>query len=316
MKTFVFLLRKNSIIVFTISFYILSIYFFFFDASIIFWLFFSIIFFLFSHYFLIEIKKTQITTLLLMIAVVTLFLLLLNWFNNFFYLLWILIFNIWVFFLFWTIYDEIYNRIQISSYNVFTRWTKIYTLFLSITFAVVFLWTYRTFNLTCPQLSSFTTNFSKHILQKIWFKSHNISKIKLKDVANYIWKDEKILTWEKVILSWTNLTWNNIKTNWNITFWNLFSIAFLKNVILNQIMQNKKLLEKNVCEIIVWKIKDEYQKPWFQFAVIFLMFMLFYPIIFLILFILSFLNLIWFKLMNLAKIYKFKTVVEDVEVIE
>lgn len=324
MKNIFLLLRKNIVIVFTMSFYILSIYFLFFDAKILLWLFFSVIFFLFTHFFLIEIKKTQITNLLLIISVITLFLLLVIWFHNFLYVLWIIFFNIWVFFLFWTIYDEIYNRIEISSYNLFTRWTKIYALFLSLSFSVAFLWTYRSFDLTCTQISSFTSNFSKHIFTKVWMQSHNIDNLKLKDIANYIWKDKSnknLLTWDNLINTWSNLSWNilswdRIKDIKNITFWSIVSIDFWKNVILNQIMENKTLLDKNVCNIIVWKIKTEYHKSGFQFTVMFLLFMLFYPIIRLFLFILSFINFIFFKLMNLSKIYKFKTIVDDVEVIE
>ena len=280
----------------------------FFDAKILLWLLFAVLFFLLAHYFLIEIKKTQITNLLLIISVLTLFLLFVNWFNNFFYVLWIILFNVWVFFLFWTVYDEIYNRIQISSYNLFTRWTKIYAMFLSLTFAMAFLWTYRNFGLTCGQISSFTSKVAQHVLKNFWFNSQNINNVKLKDIANYIWKDninKKLFTWENLIKTWNN-----------ITFWSLISIKFWKNVILNQIVKNKQLLNKSICEIIVWKIKAEYQKPGFQFTVMFLLFMLFYPIIRLFLFILSFINFIFFKLMNLVKIYKFKTVVDDVEIIE
>jgi len=308
MKKVFSLLRKNVIIVFTMSFYILSVYFFFFDAKILLWLLFAVLFFLFAHYFLIETKKTQITNLLLIVWFITLFLLLVIWFNNFFYVLWIILFNVWIFFLFCTIYDEIYNRIQISSYNLFTRWTKIYTMFLSATFAVVFLWTYRTFNLTCGQISSFTSKVEQNVLKNFWFNSKNINNVKLKDIANYIWKnntDNKLLTWENIVSTWEN-----------ITFWSLVNISFWKNVVLNQILENKKLLNKSICEIIVWKIKNEYYKTGFQFTVTFLLFMLFYPIIWLFLFILSFINFIFFKLMNLVKIYKFKTVVDDVEIIE
>lgn len=316
MKKILYLLRKNIVLVFTLSSYILTVYFFFFDLKILFWLLFAIIFFLFAHYFIIEIKKTQIVNLLLIVSVITLFLLVMSWFHNFFYAFWLVFLNLWVFFLFWTIYDEVYNRIEISSYNLFTRGVKIYTIFLSITFALSFLWTYKTFDLTCPQISSFTTKFAQNILGNVWIKTQNISNVKLKDIANYIWKDSSSLSWKNFLLTWSNLTWVENKSFSNITFSSLVSIDFWKNVVLNQIMQNKKLLDKNVCEIIVWKIKKEYQKPGFQFTVIFLIFMLFYPIILLTLFILSFLNFILFKLMNLFNIYKFKTVVEDVELIE
>lgn len=335
MKRFFYLFRKNFIIVLTISSYILSVYFFFFDAKILFWLLFAFVFFLFVHYFLIELKKTQETNLLLVVWVVTLFLLFVNGFGNFFYVLWIILFNVWVFFLLWTIYDEIYNRINISSYKLFTRWIKIYTLFLSLTFAVAFLWTYRTFDLTCNQISSLTSQFSDYTIRMFWFDIQSIWKTSIKDVLDYIWKNNwlaDMISWWKLdnlswsILSWYDLTWtiinweNNMENSFewvhNITFSSFLNTDFYKSIIFNQIMENKQILNDNICELVVWKIKEKYQDFKFQFSVMFLFFVLFYPLIRLVLFVFSLINLIFFKLMNLMKIYKFKTVVDDVEIIE
>jgi hypothetical protein len=80
-------------------------------------------------------------------------------------------------------------------------------------------------------------------------------------------------------------------------------------------MENKKLLDQNICEIIVSNIKSKYNKPQFQFTVMFLIFMLFYPLIRILIYILALLNVFIFKLMVWSKIYKFETVIEDVEII-
>ncbi len=330
MKHFIYFLKRYLTIIFTISFYVLSVYFFFFDEKIVLWLLFSILFFLFAHYFIIELKKTQEVNLLLIVWITTLFLLFINWFDNFFYVLWIILFNIWVFFLLSTIYDEIYNRINISSYKLFTRWIKIYTLFLSLTFAVAFLWTYRTFDLTCNQISSSTSQFSNYTMEMFWFSTQSIWETNIQDVVDYIWKNNwlvNMLSWWKLdnlswsMLTWSNLTWeNNIENSFkwveNITFWSFLNTDFYKSIVFNQIMENKQILNDNICELVVWKIKEKYQDPKFQFSVMFLLFVLFYPLIRLALFIFSLINFIFFKLMNLVKIYKFKTVVDDVESIE
>ncbi len=291
--------RKYFIVIFTLSFYMLSVYYFFFDAKILLAFLFAIFFFLFAHFFLIELKKIDITNLLLIVVVGTLFELFLVWFNNFFYVIWVLLFNISIFFLFWDIYEEIYNRIQISSYKVFTMWIKMYSLILSLVFAVSFLGTYRTFNLTCDDIYSWIKKVSNYALQNFWLKIPEVKNTKLSDVVQHIDTNQIVLTW-----------------NDNIKLSSALSISFWKNAIINQILDNKKILDKNICSIIVWQIKEKYDKPWFQFAVLFLMFLLFYPFIRLILYILAILNLITFKILNLLKIYKFKKEVEDVEIIE
>jgi len=291
--------RKYFIVIFTLSFYMLSIYYFFFDANILLGLLFSIFFFLFSHFFLIELKKIDITNLLLIIVVSSLFELFLVWFDNFFYVIWVLLFNISVFFLVRDIYEEIYNRIRINSYKLFTMWIKIYSLILSLVFAVSFLWTYRTFNLTCDDIYSWIKKVSNYALQNFWLHIPEVKDTKLSDVVNHIDTTSKVLSW-----------------NVNIKLSSALEVSFWKNMIINQILDNKKLLDKNICSIIVWQIKEKYNKPWFQFTVMFLIFLLFYPFVKLILYVLAIINLIIFKILNLCKVYSFKKEVEDVEIIE
>jgi len=302
MLNMVHISRKYFIVIFTLSFYMLSLYYFFFDAKILLGLLFSILFFSFAHFFLIELKKIEITNLLLIVIIATLFELFLVGFDNFFYVIWVLLLNSSVFFLFWDIYDEIYNRIQISSYKVFTMWVKMYSLILSLVFAVTFLWTYRTFDLTCNEIYSWMRKVSNYTLQNFWLKVPEVKRTKVSDIVKHFANQNN-----------NTFTWVN---NDNIKLSSVLKISFWKNVLIKQILDNKKILDKNICSLVVWQIKEKYNKPWFQFTVMFLIFLLFYPFIRLILYILAILNLLLFKISNLFKIYKFKKVVEEVEIIE
>ena len=333
-----YFMRKQFVIGFTIAFYILSIYFLFFTPNLIWWLVFAVFFFSFVHFFVIEIRKADISSILLIIIVATILEVMINGFSNFFYVLWIWFFNLAVFFLIWDIYDEVYNRIEISSYKVFTMWVKMYSLLLSATFALSFLWTYRSFNLTCDEIYKKVNSASKFVMRNFWVEIPKIKKdTKIKDVINGL-KEEKISwNWNISNLSWkvlTNLSGsNNVLLSWNtvnqkvsdnqefkwienVKFSDLIKLKFWKNIIINQIMENKKILDKSLCKTIVQNIKEKYTNPHFQITVIFLIFLLFYPFIRVFLYILSVINFIWFKMMNWVKIYQFKTIVEDVESIE
>jgi len=239
----VHIFRRYFIVIFTLSFYMISIYYFFFDANILLGLLFAILFFLFAHFFLVELKKIDITNLLLIVIVSTLFELFLVGFDNFFYVIWNLLFNSSVFFLFWDIYEEIYNRIQISSYKVFTMWIKMYSLILSLVFAVSFLWTYRTFNLTCDNIYSWMRKVSNYALSNFWLKIPEIKETKVSDMVKKV--DTIPLTWE-----------TNIKLS------SVLKVSFWKNVLIKQILDNKKILDKNICSLVVWQIKEKYNKPW------------------------------------------------------
>jgi len=296
------IIRKYGVVIFSLSFYMLSIYYFFFWKIILWWLLFAILFFIFAHYFIVELKKIEITNLLFIVIVAMIFEFFLVWFDNFFYIVWILLFNLSVFFLFYDIYDEVYNRILINSYKVFTMWVKMYSLILSLVFAVSFLWTYRTFNLTCNKIYNWIHTISSYTLATFWVNIPNVKHTKVSDIVKNVNTNN---------LSWNMLTWvNNIKLS------SMTNVLFWKNAVINQIVDNKKNLDKNICSLVVWQIKKKYNKPGFQFAVLFFMFLLFYPFIRIILYILAFINFVYFKFMNWVWLYKFKKIVEEVEIIE
>jgi len=280
----------------------LSVCYFFINSKILIWLVFSVFFFILAHYFIIESKKSDIWNLIISIWVACLLVLFLSGFNNFFYVAGIVIFHLAIIFLFYDIYDEVYNRVVINSWKVFTMGAKMFSLTLSLVFALAFLGTYRTFNLTCDKIYKWIQKASTFAANYLDIKLPQIKKnVKVKDIISKIPKENTgniILTWNKISLS----------TVLNINFW--------KNAVINQIMENKKILDKNICQIIVSNIREKYNKPWFQFVVMFLIFMLFYPIIRIVIFILAGINWLMFQLSRLAGIYKYTKVVEEVEVIE
>ena len=300
-KKWLKILKKYLVFMFTISFYFLTIYYFFINPLILIGLVFSIFFFILAHYFIIESKKSDIWNLIITVLVSCLLVLFWTWFNNFFYVVWIIIFHLAIIFLFYDVYDEAYNRIIINSWKLFTMWWKMFSLTISLVFAFAFLWTYRTFNLTCDKIYKWIQNASTLAANYFDIKLPKISKdVKVKDVISKIAKNN----------TWVVLTWNKISLSeaLNVNFW--------KNIVIKQIMENKKILDKNICQIIVSNIKEKYNKPGFQFVVLFLIFMLFYPIVRVVILILSFVNWIMFQLSRLAWIYKINKVLEEVEIIE
>jgi len=295
-------IRKQLVLIFTLAFYMLTVYYFFIQPKILIALVFAIFFFASAHYFVIELKKTDIWNLMILIALVVianvLFLAYLG-LDNIFYTLGLVVLHLGILFLFLDIYEEVYNRIVINSWKIFTMWARMFSLTLSLTFALSFLGTYRTFNLTCDQIYDFIQKTSK--VAANYFDMHlpTIKKdVKLKEVISKIW------------------SWNVQPQFTGLKLSYLVKPDFWKSVVVNQIMENKKILDKNICQIIVSNIKEKYNRPGFQFTVMFLIFMLFYPLIRLVIFVLALINWIMFQLARFAKIYRYKKVVEEVEMIE
>ncbi len=292
-------IRWQIVFLFTLTFYLLSIYYFFFSTKLLFWLLFSVIFFIIIHYFLIDLKKIDLSNLILFIVFILILNLLILKIDNIFYVIWIIFFHIAILFLVIDIHEEIYNRINISTRKIFNMWSRLFSMILSLVFALTFFWTYKTFDLTCDKFYSLlenTSNIAKHYLNIHFPKIKKDIKVK-----DFFWK----------ILNWKNENqFNDIKLSY------LVDPLFWKVMIANQIVENKKILDKKFCQIIIFNIKNKYTKPWFQFSVMFLMFMLFYPIIRFVIFLLSFVNYILFHFAIFLRIYKYKKIVDDVEIIE
>jgi len=170
------------------------------------------------------------------------------------------------------------------------------------------------YQLRFSNIESIISFFSQ--VNNIWFK--NINDVKIKNISKYILEnkvDKKTNIWKNLIKTWDNLKWiilsGDIWTIENITFWSLMSMDFWKNVLLNEIKENENLWNKSICEIIVWTIKQK--NLLFEFIIIFF---ISYMILWILLFIFSFINFLLFKIMNLFKIYQLKIIVDDVEIIE
>gem|GEM_PF-3227600 len=88
---------------------------------------------------------------------------------------------------------------------------------------------------------------------------------------------------------------------------------FWKAGILNQLVKDKKLVDKTFCQIMIDNISDKYDDPTFKLSVILLLFILFYPFLKLLFFFISFLNYLLFMLLRLARVYKFQRITEEVE---
>jgi len=107
--------------------------------------------------------------------------------NNLFYAIGLVVFHIGVLFLFLDIYNEVYNRVVINSWKIFTMGARMFSLILSLVFALSFLGTYRTFNLTCDQIYDFVQKSSKIAANYFDIKLPQLKKdVKVKEVIGNI----------------------------------------------------------------------------------------------------------------------------------
>ncbi len=90
----------------------------------------------------------------------------------------------------------------------------------------------------------------------------------------------------------------------------------IKNSFLLTTLENKKIVDESVCGVIIKNVWDKRQSPWLQFSVISLLFILLYPIFWLVCLIVSIISYILFTILRLLWCWEVKGELKIVEEIE
>lgn len=102
------------------------------------------------------------------------------------------------------------------------------------------------------------------------------------------------------------------KNKWVIT--HVFST--LKTNLRNRFRSTQQSINYQVCTVIVQELEKVYQNPFFQVAVIFAMYLLFYGVMRMLVWILTLLAWILFQVLRLFGLYQTKISLQEVEEIE
>lgn len=203
--------------------------------------------------------------------------------------------------------------------------------------------TYSKFTLTCDQIYSysdeFTEKFTKpfelgidqveHIKEKI----AETSTLSVREVLGLpeseqthnepqqVPEEQVFMTPVSGFITTQNTSQESILTNEETVLTGasnglLGRVEILKQRLVDQVMQDQDFVNNGICDVLISSIKDRFDKPVFQFSVIVLMYLLLYPIIRLIIFIMEFISLAIIGLLRLTKTYTFITKKEEVEDIQ
>lgn len=284
----------------TLLFYILMIYQLFFLNNIFVSLIYVFLFFISYHFFFIEIKDYKTKYILIWLSIITLIWFIFVWFNDRHLLAWILLLNLSIFILHTDIEIPAQRRIFFNSTSFFTTWWYLFTVLIALTYSVTLLWISKDFPFSCDSLSNASNSVIETFTKpfKIWIDKAN----QLKDDAKSLFSSSigEILSSPKKSESW--FLWSKISD--------------YKAVMIDQVIQDNTSINMWICDYILQEITKRYKNPVFQFSVILLMYLLFYPFLRIIFRLMSFIWLIIFKLLYLLKVYKIEKVKKEVEEIK
>jgi hypothetical protein len=282
----------------TIFLYIVLVTSLFFMKDIFQSLIFVFLFFISFHFFYLETQKYKLKYFFIGLLLLSIIEWLIIWFQVRQYRASLLALNMGIFAFVSTIETPIKRTMRFSSLNYFTIWWYIFTVFITITYSFALIWMYSQFPFNCEDLSKASSNvidvFTKPF--QIWY--NEVKQIKndtqlfmQANIQNVLWgertekPDSKILT----------------------------TIDSRRTQLVDQVVKDNKSVNMWICDLVLKEINSRYDKPAFQFSLILLMYLLFYPFLRIIFWIMSIIWIIIFKILFGFKVYSIKKVTKEVE---
>ena len=216
---------------------------------------------------------------------------------DFWTILSILVLHVGIIMLRYYLRDELNNKIRFSSMQYFVSGWYIFTVFVTVGYGVALIGLYNTFPFTCEGLSASSNQVVDTVSKpfKLW----------LKEVWNL--KDQtKIFFWAQV-KDVVMLDQQLISTQ------NTSPLAWISNQLVGQIKAENVSTSMGICDYLLAKVNMEFGKPEFAASLILLLFLLLYPFIRIVFWVMSLIAFVVFKLCYLVGIYRVSLHQEDIE---
>ena len=266
-----------------------------------------LLFFVAFHYFFIEIYKEKQKNMLYVLLILSVIQIVFFWIENLYITLAILTLNIWIFLLSDYLKHTATSRRKFYSRSYFVSWWYSFTIFLTVTYCLTLLGTYKQFPFTCQDLSNNSEKFVNVISQpfKLWIQEASNLK---NSIENFITHNKLI----DIISFWSNIEVQE-KSTWTIYSWILWKINWYKQIMFDQVMEDNELVNMGTCDFLLWEIKKRYDKPTFKFSVILLSFLLLYPFLRLTTYIVSVISYLLYHVLKIFNIYRKRKIEIQVE---
>ncbi|MBS8122542.1 hypothetical protein VAMP_178845n270 [Candidatus Vampirococcus lugosii] len=342
MKKFFYAFRNFFSIFWGILSYLFFVYYFFYMEYWLMGTVFLLLFFLSMPYFFISLRNYG-TNYLVGIFLISAFLIsFIIGYDDLFKIISLFVFHIGISFFLLKLDSEVNNRKLLSSFSIFTAGTGIFSLFVSLTYASGFLAKYDEFNMTCDDIGEYIDSFLGMVLSPFEVTVNEANNIKNYTSSFYEKSFGELIGISNLssieqltgdLQNINNLTGNlqnltgeiqnlsgdlqNINTeiiqdqNYNSGI--LGKVESWKNKLVDNVMKDKEIVDQGVCEVFIEQIDKRYEEPGFKFSVILSLFLLLWPSFRLFIFIFSLINFLFFKFLNLIKVYSFFVRTDEVE---
>lgn len=204
--------------------------------------------------------------------------------------IWALFFSLWM-----TSFDSI---------SYFTRWWYIFTLFISITYSIAFVWMFQKFPFTCQWLNDASDKLFEFVEKPFVMLKWKKEK---KAEENLLSQNVSKLIQELKDTNVSQIEWSN-QQNALVTKFNEF-----KTNTIDQILADKSEYSDWVCDLLLDEINTILENNWVKRSVILLSYFLLYWFIRIAIFVMSGIAFIIFKILYRCKAYKIMEVKKTVD---
>lgn len=180
--------------------------------------------------------------------------------------------------------DSLINRRRFKSIDFFTTGGVLFSILFTLSFITSFIGRNPHFNLTCNEINDASTSVVSYTKETVSISVEAINNAK-NALIHYI------------IPSTGNTDSTESGSNYDPSSI-MWLIQMYKQQLIDSTISNQKNVSLKVCQVFVDQINDLYDKPWFRFSVIVLMFLFISPLLRITLYIITVLNLIIFKILK------------------
>lgn len=209
----------------------------------------------------------------------------------------ILVLHAWIIMLWYYLQDELTNTIKFSSLAYFISGWYIFTVYITVGYGLALIGLYTTFPYTCEWLSTSSNQVVDAVTKpfKLWLEEvwH------IKDQAKiFFWAQVKDVVQLDKQLSTTP---------------NSGPLGWVSKEIVQQVQTENVSTSMGICDYLLNKVNMEFGRPEFAASLILLLFLLLYPFVRIVFWVMSFIAYTIFKLCYLMGIYKVELHQEKIE---
>ena len=278
-------------------FYVMAFYTLFGQVNVLLSMLYFLCFFVVFHFFCIETYRVKFRHFLVGISVFAIIMSIQLGNMDFRTIASILVLHVWIVMLWYYLQDELTNTIKFSSLSYFISGWYIFTVYITVGYGLALIGLYTSFPYTCEWLSASSNQVVDTVSKpfKLWLKE----VWNLKDQTKlFFWAQVKDVVQLDKQLSVTP---------------NSGPLSRVSKGLVKQIQTENVSTSMGICDYLLNKVNMEFGRPEFAASSILLLFLLLYPFVRIVFWVMSLIAFVIFKICYLVGIYKVSLHEEKIE---